>query len=280
MLERFLNTLQALRIGVAGDSLALVQASRGFQPRRSLLAEARLDPADGAAALGNGLRRLLAGMPAAGRPVAVVLADELARTWQVTPPQGAGRMADLEAAAALRFQALFGAPATGWQISADWDADRPFLAAALPAPLLATLRQSAAEHRFHLVEVVPQFVASLNGWRKLRRPNAWFAQVEGAVLTLAVFERGALAAVRTAVIPPAAGRAWLDAHIAREALLTGAAAPSLVQVCGAGGHGLARAWVGAPGAGFDCMLLDGEADAAASPAWPGAARLAATGRGA
>jgi hypothetical protein len=267
-----LKTLQVLRIGVAGDSLALVQASRGLRPKGSLLAEARCDPAEGVAALGTGLARLLAGAPVAGRPVVVVLADELARIWQVAPPQGAGRMADLEAAAALRFQALFGAPAAGWQISADWDADRPFLAAALPAPLLATLRQSAIEHRFHLVEVVPQFVAALNGWRKLRRPHAWFAQVAGAVLTLAVFDRGALAAVRTAVIPPAADRAWLDAHIAREALLTGAAQPALVQVCGAA----PRAWAGAPGAKFDCTLLDADAPPA-PPAWPGAARLAATG---
>ncbi|MET0981636.1 MAG: hypothetical protein ABWY02_06015 [Telluria sp.] len=275
-----MNTLQALRIGVAGDSLALVQSSRGFQPKSSLLAETRLDPLDGAAALGKGLRRLLAEAPAAGRPVTVVLADELARIWQVTPPQGASRKADLEAAAALRFQALFGAPAAGWQISADWDADRSFLAAALPAPLLASLRQAAAEHRFHLVEVVPQFVASLNGWRKLRRPNAWFAQVDGAVLTLAVFDRGALVAVRTAVIPAAADRAWLDAHVAREALLTGAAQPALVQVCGAGGQGRARAWADAPGAGgvkFACMLLDGHANVTATAAWPGAARLAASG---
>lgn len=275
MLDRF---TQPLRIGVAADGLALVQASRGFQRKLGLLAEARFDPAEGAAALGNGLRRLLSGAPAAGRSVTVVLADELARIWQVAPPQGASRMADLEAGAALRFQALFGTPAAGWQISADWDADRPFLAAALPAPLLATLGQSAAEHRFHLVEVVPQFVAALNGWRKLRRPNAWFAQVAGAVLTLAVFDRGALAAVRTAVIPASGGRAWLDAHIAREALLTGAAEPALVQVCGAGGREFAGAWAGTPGAGgFACMLLDGEAGVAATAAWPGAARLAATG---
>ena len=261
MLERFTHSL---RIGVAADSLALVQARGGWRPASRLLAEVRVDAMEGAAALGNGLRRLLADAPAAGRAVTVVLADELARIWQVTPPQGASRMADLEAAAALRFQALFGAPAAGWRISADWDADRPFLAAALPAPLLASLQGAAAEHRFHLVEITPQFVAALNGWRKLRRPGAWFAQVHGAVLTLAVFEKGALAAVRTALIPAGGDRAWFAAHIAREALLVGTGEPALVQVCG----GAPRAWESAA-----CMLLGAQN----APDWSGAARLAATG---
>ncbi|MGJ9420322.1 hypothetical protein ACHAC9_21585 [Massilia sp. CMS3.1] len=256
--------MHTYRIGVAADSLALVQARGGWRPTSRLLAETPVDALEGGAALGNSLRRLLADVPAAGRPVAVVLADDLARIWQVTPPQGASRMADLEAAAALRFQALFGAPAAGWRISADWDADRPFLAAALPAPLLASLQGLAAEHRFHLVEITPQFVAALNGWRKLRRPGAWFALVHGAVLTLAVFEKGALAAVRTALIPPGSDRAWLAAHIAREALLVGVGEPALVQVCG----GAPRAWAGAA-----CMLLGGDI----ASDWSGAARLAVTG---
>ena len=267
MLERFTHTL---RIGVAADSLALVRASRGLRPRCSLLAEAHFDAAEGPAALGKGLRRLLADAPLAGRSVTVVLADELARIWQVTPPHSASRMADLEAAAALRFQSLFGAPPAGWQLSADWNARHPFLAAALPAPLLASLQQAGAEHRFHLVGIAPQFVAALNGWRKLRRRGAWFALVHGAVLTLAVFDEGALTAVRTAVVPPGSGRAWFEAHIAREALLTGAGEPALVQVCGSA----PRAWASeAGGAGVSCMLLGGEA----APAWSGAARLAATG---
>jgi hypothetical protein len=273
MLERFTHTL---RIGVAADSLALVQARRSLlpasRPALRLLAEARFDPAEGGAALGNGLRRLLADAPAAGHAVTVVLADDWARLWQVAPPGGASRMADLQAAAALRFQALFGAPAAGWQISADWDVDRAFLAAALPATLLAGLKQFGAEQRIHLVGIVPQFVAALNGWRKQRRPGAWFGMVHGAVLTLAVFDKGACAAVRTAVIPPAADGAWLAAHIRREALLTGAAEPVLVQVCGAA----PRSWAAQTAdAGTACVLLGGET----VPAWPDAARLAATGSG-
>jgi hypothetical protein len=262
---------QALRLGVGVDSLALLKTGGWFDRSATVLAEVRLDPAGGEAALGQGLRRLLAELPVAGWPVTVVLADDLARLWQVTPPQAAGRMADLEAAAALRFQGLFGAPAAGWQISADWHAARPFLAAALPLPLLATLQQCAAEHRIHLVEIVPQFVAALNGWRKRRRAGAWFGRVEGPVLTLAAFEQGALASVRTAVIPPAAERSWLDAHIAREALLVGTGRPELVQLCGA----VPRAWGSNAGRlAFACTVLEDEDGA---PDWSNAARLALTG---
>ncbi|MBD8531242.1 MULTISPECIES: hypothetical protein [unclassified Massilia] len=276
MLERFTQTL---RIGVAADSLALIQASSGLtrRPALRLLGETRFDPAEGSAGLGNGLRRLLAdGSPstlAAGRTATIVLADDWARLWQVAPPGSASRMADLEAAAALRFQSLFGAPAAGWRISADWDADRAFLAAALPAPLLAGLQQFAIEERVHLVGIVPQFVAALNGWRKLRRAGAWFGvvhgMVHGAVLTLAVFDKGAFIAVRTALVPPGADGAWFAAHIAREALLTGADAPGLVQVCGAA----PRAWA-AP----SCMLLGGEPGSEWAE-WSDAARLAASGSG-
>jgi hypothetical protein len=265
MLDRFTQTL---RIGVAGDSLALVQVSRGLarRPALRLLADTRFDPAEGSASLGNGLRRLLADASAAGRTATIVLADDWARLWQVAPPGSACRMADLEAAAALRFQSLFGAAAAGWRISADWDADRAFLAAALPAPLLAGLQQVALEERIHLVGIVPQFVAALNGWRKARRAGAWFGVVHGAVLTLAVFDQGAFVAVRTALVPPGADGAWFAAHVAREALLTGAAEPALVQVCGAA----PRAW-----AGPACMLLG----SAPGSDWSEAARLAASGNG-
>jgi hypothetical protein len=266
MLKRFTHSL---RLGVGVDSLALVRAKDWRSARPALLAEQRLDPADGAQALAPGLRRLLADTPAAGAAVTVVLADELVRMWQVAPPPAASRVADLQAAAALRFQSLFGAPAAGWRIAGSWDAARPFLAAAVPLALLAELRQGAAEQRLHLVEIVPQFVAALNGWRKLRRPNAWFGLVQDGVLTLAAFDGGALAAVRTAVIPEGAGHEWLESHVAREALLVGAGQPQLLQLCGQA----PRAWgshAGRPG--FACNLLD-----EAAPGWSHTAQLAATG---
>ena len=259
---------QALRLGLAHDSLALVRTSSVFGARREVLAEARIDAPE-PAILARALGTLLMDAKAAGWPVTVVLADELARMWQVAPPPQAASPADLEAAAAMRFMNLFGAPPALWSIAADWHATRPFLAAALPTPLLDTLTRAARAARCHLVEVVPQFVAALNGWRKLRTPGAWFGLVRGQVLTLAAYDGQLLAALRTAVVPPGADRHWLEQHIAREALRLGVEVPQQLQVGGAA----PRSWAGSAGQGtFACTLFD---SAAAGDA--GAVRLACTG---
>src|SRR4051794_11610550 len=105
---------QALRLGIAPDGLALVRTSRWQHERALLLGELRLST-NGQY---QGLDAVAAALPLlldehehalAGMPLTVVLSDELVRLWQVAPPPGAARMADLEAAAALRYQALFGA---------------------------------------------------------------------------------------------------------------------------------------------------------------------------
>jgi len=260
---------QSLRLGVAADGLALLRL--GGWPRAGLDVLA-VQPVEAGApdALANGLRALLQDIDVRGWPLTVVLADDLVRLWQVPPPQGASRMIDLHAAAALRYQALFGAPPLGWRISADWDAARPFLAAAAPEALLALLETLAREGRCHLVEVAPQFVAALNGWRRERRRGAWFGLVHGGVLSLAAYEDEALAAVRTAVIPAGADRDWLEAHVAREALRVGIQRPERVQLCGAA----PASWASSAGRlKFACTLLEDD-----SADWPLHVRLARTGK--
>ncbi|KFI05604.1 hypothetical protein [Massilia sp. BSC265] len=261
---------QSLRLGIAADGLALLRV-RGW-PRAGV--EVLAQPAVEAGApdaLAAGLRALLAEIDPRGWPVGVVLADELVRLWQVPPPQGATRLGDLQAAAALRHQHLFGAPPVEWRISADWDAARPFLAAAAPEALLALLESLAREHRFHLVEVAPQFVAAMNAWRRQRRPGAWFGLVHGGVLSIAAYEGSVLAAVRTAVIPQGADRDWLEAHVAREALRVGVGRPERIQLCGAAPGG----WASSAGRlKFACTLLEDD-----SADWSPHVRLARTGVG-
>lgn len=249
---------QSLRLGVAAGAVALVKTSRWGAPP-ALVAE---QACQGAAGLSDAIAAVLGG-DYAGWPLTVVLADDLVRLWHVTPPQQAARLADLEAAAALRFQRLYGEPAADWVVRAGWDLDRAFLAAALPRALLAALEQGAAAHQLKLVEVVPQFVALLNRCAGALRPGAWFGTVHDNVLTLGALDAGALIAVRAQALPEAAGGGWLTEHLAREALRLNLAVPARVQLWGA----VPSAWLGAGASALG----------AASAAWPAAAVLAASG---
>ncbi|MEO7577590.1 MAG: hypothetical protein ABIT83_08245 [Massilia sp.] len=257
-MRRFFS--HGLRLGVASDALALVETARWQAPR--LVAETPLGRGDD---IGAALGAMLEAGGYSGRTLTVVLADELVRLWQVTPPEGSTGMGDLEAAASLRFQALFGEPPLAWRLSASWDARRPFLAAAVKATLREQLDQGCAARRLTIVECAPQFVAALNQWSGALREGAWFGLVHEHVLTLGVVEQGAIGAVRAVALPEGAAADWLAQHVEREALRLNVAAPARLQLCGQ----VPAAWLGSE----LVTLLGGQSD----PSWSGAARLALTG---
>lgn len=231
---------QSLRIGIAPHAVSLLRISRWRGAPVTVLAEHTIvesaaHPFD---AIANALRTLLAEQGLQGWPAAFVLADDLARMWRVTPPQGATRHDDLEAAAGLRFQALFGEAPSAWQIGADWHATQPFFAAAVPRALLASLTVVADEFRLAVVGVEPHFVSAWNRWRGALKPGAWFALVHDQLLTLAPVAAGAAArqgpvALRVLPVPPGADQAWLTHILHREALLLDLPPPALLQACGA-----------------------------------------------
>ena len=255
---------QGLRIGVSSAAIALVTSSRwGFDPA-AVVAEHALAHGAGAQQVADGLRAVLAEGSWSRWPASVVVADDLARLWQVTPPAGAARMADLEAAAALRFQQLYGEPASGWQIAAGWDPSQPFTAAALPRALHEALSLVAAEYKLVLVEVVPQFIAAWNRCCTMVAADAWYGLVHDGVLTLGIPGAAGIGAVRAAQVPGGADAGWLAAHAAREALRLGVAAPARLQLSGQ----VPERWCG------EDVLVMGETDTG----WSAAAALAATGR--
>lgn len=243
---------QALRLGIGADSLALVQTRR-WGGQASVLAEQPI--VDGK--LAEAMRAVLADY--AGWPLTIVLADDLLRLWPVTPPQDAARLADLEAAAALRFQTLFGDSAAGWVVRAAWDAAKPFLAAAMPRSLAGAIEQGAAAQS--VVEIVPQFIAVYNRHHRALKADAWFAVLEANVLHIAVFAGQQLLALRAAAVPPAADAAWLRQHLQREALRLNTSVPDKLQLWGA----LPESWAAA------CAPLGN------APALSPAARLACSG---
>ena len=263
---------QALRIGVAAGAVALLKTSRWGGAAPEVVGELAFDGGSHPESIGVALRQLLQDGGCANWPVSIVLADDLVRIWQVAPPAGSARLADLEAAAALRFQTLFGEPTGAWTLSAGWDPAQPFLAAALPRHLLALIEQVCAAQRAPIVELVPQFVAGFNQWRGALKAGAWYGLVQQRVLTLAMIDGGAIRAVRASALPGGADLDWLAAHVAREALRLNLAAPARLVVSG---HA-PPAWnKGASHATLACHLL-GQGQGQGS-GWSDCARLAATG---
>jgi hypothetical protein len=265
---------QSLRIGIGRDSLCLIRVSRWHGPRLSVLAEQDFDAQDSdmAQRLEPQLQQMLSDIDCAHLPTTVVLADDLVRLWQVTPPQGSSRIADIQAAAALRFQSLFGETLSGWQMSADWDASQAFFAAALPASLTAVLNRQAQQHQLALVEIAPQFILAWNRWHAALKPGAWFALYHENLLTLGVPDGQKLSAIRNILVPPSADQAWLQTHLGREALLLNIPVPTHLQMC----VSLPAIWSDLNGkSGIICSRLEPRQDGI-SPLSSGAA-LALTG---
>ena len=262
---------QALRIGVSAQAVSLLCTSRWRGEAVTVLAEHAFAPSADHLfdAIAQALRALLGEFELAGWPVSFVVADDLVRLWQITPPAGATRMADLEAAAGLRFHALYGDSPATWQISADWNVQKPFFAAAMPRALLAELALVAQEYKLSVVGIAPHFVAAWNRWCRAIQSGGWFALVHEQVLTLAVMDaaqQGAVRAIRALPVPAGADQQWLAQTIKREALLQNVEAPALLQVCGtapsswlraAGGSGAAAAsGEGAAVTQLACVALD------------------------
>jgi hypothetical protein len=273
-----------LSIGLGPEGIALLHRQGWLRQRSRVIDECRFAdtapvPADELAAA---LDRLLSTSGGQGLPARLVLADEWARHWMVTPPANASRLADCRAAAAARFQALYGEPLAAWQWAADWDARLPFLASALPQALVVALCRVCAAHQLVLLEVVPQFVAAWNRWRRSLQGGRWFGVLLGRNLTLGAVGDGRLCALRSQAVPAAASvdAAWLQQALEREALRWMLAPPTGLQLCGAP----PAAWAAAATGGWCCTRVDRDfvsdasaPQAGAAAALPPAVRLAATG---
>ena len=231
-----------LRVGVSSDAVSLLRVGRWSGAAPTLLAEHAFAPTqDGCADIGRALDQLLKGRDVAGWPLAFVLDDELARLWQVTPPRGAARPADLNAAAAMRFQSLYGEAAGDWKLSADWSPEAPFFGA-VAAPLLVALIGAAERHGLTVVGVEPHFVTAWNRCQGALKAGAWFGLVHDQVLTVGAVEGRRLRAVRALALPHGADQYWLSQVLAREALLLGLSAPACLQLSGP----VPPAWTQAP----------------------------------
>lgn len=225
-------------LGLSKDGIALIRSDAGWRHRSTLLAEQpSLDRAiPEPQRLAAQCSALLADAACAGLPLCVTVDDAWARLFMVTPPHNAGSLQDLQAAAAMRFQALYDEPPADWQLEADWSANEPFLACAMPRSLLAALQQLAADNKLHLSTVMPQFVSAWNRYARALPAASWFGVVQQHCLTLGAIApapKRRLEAVRSIAIP-ADGHdpRWLQEQLARVALQLNLSAPEHLHLAG------------------------------------------------
>ncbi|MFJ2988652.1 hypothetical protein ACIPF8_12355 [Collimonas sp. NPDC087041] len=244
-----------LHIGLSRQGIAIFHAKGGRRPSTTVLADHAF-AADSAASpeqLIDEVRQVLASAPCPRLPTSVVLSNDWARFWTVTPPVNAVRLSDCQAAAQLRFQTLYDTSLAGWQMAADWQIDAPFLACAIPDALASNLRQIASTRRLRLIEIAPQFVVGWNRWRSALRTGGWFGATQDDTITFAAIDQGRLCTVRSLTRPvrDKERQGWLQEHIAREALRLHIPVPSTLQLCGyqssqwTSSGNLSTTWLGA-----------------------------------
>lgn len=264
-----------MRIGVSRSAVAVLRSSRWSGDKLSRLAEQEVVASEDIhAAIGQAIDTVLRSAACAGHagwPVSFVLDDDLLRLWQVALPSGAARPQDLAAAAAMRFQALYGESPAAWSINTGWVAGAPFFGA-MPRALLFQLERAAAAHRLHTVAIVPHFAAAWNRWQAALAKGAWYGLLHDGVLTVAAVEAGVLRAVRPLPVPAGAGHDWLNQTLRREALLQDLAVPSTLMLSGAAP--LAWSKPSASAGHLPLVLLE---PAMADAGWPASARLASAG---
>ena len=226
----------ALRIGLSKNGASVVHTSGWLQTRYEVVAETSISEEEGSSpeVMAMKLGALLKDANCSRLPVRIVLSDSWVRRWMVVPPQNATRLADCQAAASARFQALFGDAISEWHLAADWDARNPFLVCAIPRLLLDALQQVARDRRLVLLEIAPQFVVAWNRWRADLKEGAWFGVLHQQVLTFAVLGQNGPGVTREVVLP---GEVMLHQHLmpeilAREALRLNVPVPSEIRLCG------------------------------------------------
>jgi hypothetical protein len=178
----------------------------------------------------------------------------------VTPPRNALRRLDCEAAAAARFEALYGEPlGEAYRLSAHWQARGPFLAAALPTARLQALLALLERHGLQVDAIEPQLVAAWNRWRSRVPASAWFGLLAEGRLNLVARAGDSWLELRTlGVDPPAlADAGWLQAALRREAARLCVEAPACVALSGP----VPPAWSAAQREDWRCIALDAELDA-------------------
>lgn len=248
-----------LQLGLAGNGISLVAPARGRKGPGACWEKSWPQPRGEAPSFEQVLTQLDALLHEAtdlrGRSVRVVLSDVWVRLWVARPPANALRRRDCEAAAAARFEALYGEPlGASYRLSADWSARQPFVAAALESALLDALQAKLSAFELEITAIQPHLAAAWNRWHREVPTGAWFGTLHDDALSVLMLVDGAPLELRRLKADTAAQAeaGWLRQALEREALRLGLDAPACIALAGS----VPAAWSAAQGQDWRCVALE------------------------
>lgn len=190
----------------------------------------------GLPSVADAIHSCLSSIKPAASSVRILVSDYYARFWIAQPPAEATTKSDLSASARWRFEDLFGEPPLVWNIEADWNARRPFMACALPNLLTDAIATTSAACRIGVTSCLPRFIAEWNTHhRRLRKyDSVWLAVLADSTVTIALVRGKEIAQIQQVRCLPTNGVDLdaLTASLRGMALQAEHACPSTVMLCG------------------------------------------------
>ena len=226
------NLMTTMELGVATTGIAVATRRPWGIKANTLLASQEFTDEPGQ--LLSNLTTVLHDAAWKKKSIAVVLGDALVRLFMVNPPENARSPRDLQLAASLRFQALYGEAPEQWRVCAAWSAHRRFLACALPSDFQINLHAACAQHALLITALQPHFVAAWNFWRDQLQENTWFGVFHEDLLSVGIVTAAGLVDVRRLAVSAQArlDPGWPTEMLERESLRAGLALPSGIGCCG------------------------------------------------
>jgi hypothetical protein len=185
----------------------------------------------------DGLRHGLEHAQLSGIAAQIVVQDDAMRIWPVDVPSNASRRADLDAACAMRFEAIFDEQLHPWVWRSSPQVDSGFIACAMQRSQLDELQATLQNHRLELVSLEARSIALWNHWQKNLNglsAHAWLGICTLEQFTICLAHRGRVMQVRHVPLSEAqrADPLWLNQHVQREASRFNQEAPELIGLCG------------------------------------------------
>ncbi|GAB2894551.1 hypothetical protein GCM10027046_24520 [Uliginosibacterium flavum] len=221
-------------IGVGGDDMAVVDAAS----MRLLTALPLAEYLPGAASPATAdwtpsLEALLAqgGVPDSAELVLTV-SDAWTRYFMLVIPAGVGSLAELRMLAAGRFETLFGTPADGWELSADWKSTGRVLVCAMPARLVEVAHVIAEASHWRLRSIQPHALRLLNTFQTQIPDECWLCCFAARAVVAMLITGGEVQHVRRFPFAKAPTAEALNEMLEAEVLRAGLDMPA--QLCALG----------------------------------------------